>query len=114
MAAATLHRTWCSLERQLKVAGATILLLNGLREQAVATELEQAEETAGYHPVPIDEIDRATIMEFATHGLKPGQNGKTIYNKLVADLPAAKAARPNEDPQRERLAELRPDGSADL
>ena len=31
----------------------------------------------------VDEIDRATIMEFATHCLKLGQNGKTIYNKLV-------------------------------
>jgi integrase/recombinase XerD len=31
----------------------------------------------------VDEMDRATIMEFATHCLKQGQNGKTIYNKLV-------------------------------
>lgn len=31
----------------------------------------------------VDEIDRATIMEFATHCLKLGQNGKTIYNNLV-------------------------------
>jgi integrase len=31
----------------------------------------------------VDEIDRATILEFATRCLKLGQNGKTIYNKLV-------------------------------
>jgi len=31
----------------------------------------------------IDEIDRAAILEFATHCFKLGQNGKTVYNKLV-------------------------------
>lgn len=31
----------------------------------------------------VDEIDPATVMEFATHCPKQGQNGKTIYNKLV-------------------------------
>ncbi len=31
----------------------------------------------------IDEIDRATLLEFATRCLKIGQAGKTIYNKLV-------------------------------
>jgi hypothetical protein len=31
----------------------------------------------------VDEIGRATILEFATHCLKLGQNGKTICNKLV-------------------------------
>jgi hypothetical protein len=41
VAAATLHRAWCSQERQLKVAGATILLLYGLREQAVAAQIQK-------------------------------------------------------------------------
>jgi integrase/recombinase XerD len=31
----------------------------------------------------VDEIDRGTILEFATHCVKLGHNGKTIYNKLV-------------------------------
>ncbi len=30
----------------------------------------------------VDQIDRADLMEFATHCLKLGQTGKTIYNKL--------------------------------
>jgi hypothetical protein len=53
-------------------------------------------------------------MEFATRCLKLGQNGKTIYNKLVVICQLLKQHGSEEDPQRERLAEFRPDRSANL
>jgi hypothetical protein len=30
-----------------------------------------------------DQVERQDLLDFATHHLKEGQKGKTVYNKLV-------------------------------
>ena len=46
----------------------------------------------------IDEIERADLLDFATHCLKQSQKGKSIYNKLVVLWPGIETARPLEAP----------------
>ena len=35
------------------------------------------------HKAFVDEVERQDLLDFATHCMKKGQKGKSIYNKLV-------------------------------
>jgi len=62
----------------------------------------------------VDDVERQDLLDFATHCMKEGQKGKSIYNKLVVLSQVMKQHGKSKLSEHFRLAEIRGNRTANL